>query len=95
MRVEMVSLGSERVSLRTGRVTFKIPCFGDLPHRRLRGISPGHRVLHEVKAGFHPTPEGGRRFKDSATVFFRRRVKTWAYSVPPGGGVAANVESRE
>jgi hypothetical protein len=30
MRVETVSLGSERVSLRTGRVTFKIPCFGDL-----------------------------------------------------------------
>jgi hypothetical protein len=30
MRVEMVSLGSERVSLRIGRVTFKIPCFGDL-----------------------------------------------------------------
>jgi hypothetical protein len=30
MRVEMVSLGSERVSLRTGRVTFKIPSFGDL-----------------------------------------------------------------
>jgi hypothetical protein len=30
MRVEMVSLGSERVSLRIGRVTFKIPCFDDL-----------------------------------------------------------------
>jgi len=30
MRVEMVSLGSERVSLRIGRVTFKIPCFSDL-----------------------------------------------------------------
>jgi hypothetical protein len=30
MRVEMVSLGSERVSLRIGRAMFKIPCFDDL-----------------------------------------------------------------